>query len=94
MPTCTVHHVSVDHDLPVPPYRQVAAILRKRIADGELVGRLPGERYLASDYGVAVGTVRKALGLLRDEGLVETVHGWGTYVHGHRPPPESGAGAY
>jgi GntR family transcriptional regulator len=64
----------------------VAAILRQRIADGELTGRLPGERYMAADYGVAVGTIRKAVALLREEGLVETVHGWGSYVHGHRPP--------
>jgi GntR family transcriptional regulator len=82
--------MTVDHDLPVPPYRQLAAILRQLIADGELAGRLPGERYLAADYGVAVGTVRKAIAVLRDEGLVETVHGWGSYVHGHRPPTAPG----
>lgn len=87
-----MHHVTVDHDLPVPPYRQLAAILRAQIRDGELTGRLPGERYMAADYGVAVGTVRKALGLLRDEGLIETVHGWGSYVHGHRPPVSPGGG--
>lgn len=84
--------MTVDHDLPVPPYRQVAAILRQRIAEGELTGRLPGERYMAADLGVAVGTVRKAISMLRDEGLVETVHGWGSYVHGQRPAGETGGG--
>jgi DNA-binding GntR family transcriptional regulator len=84
--------MTVDHDLPVPPYRQLAAILRQRITDEELTGRLPGERYLAADYGVAVGTVRKAIAMLRDEGLVETVHGWGSYVHGTRPPGGSSGG--
>ncbi|HEV2376214.1 MAG TPA: winged helix-turn-helix domain-containing protein [Streptosporangiaceae bacterium] len=84
--------MTVDHDLPVPPYRQLAAILRQRIADGELTGRLPGERYMAADFGVAIGTVRKALHILRGEGLIETVQGWGTYVQGYRPPGEGGAG--
>ena len=79
---CTVPAMTVDHDLPVPAWRQVAAILRQRIADGELTRWHPGERYLATDLGVAVGTVRKAIAQLRDEGLIDTVHGRGSYVHG------------
>lgn len=64
-----------------PPYRQLAAILRTKIGAGEITARLPGERALAEEYGVALGTVRKAIAVLRDEeGLVETTPGWGTYV--------------
>ena len=48
---------------------------------------------MAADFGVAVGMVRKAVGLLRDEGLIETVHGWGSYVHGHRPPTQGSGGS-
>jgi DNA-binding GntR family transcriptional regulator len=69
-----------------PPWRQVAEDLRRRIADGEWAGRLPSEKTLAQDYGVALGTVRKALMELRSEGLIMTDKGWGSYVAGTKPP--------
>jgi GntR family transcriptional regulator len=68
----------------VPPWRQLAAILRDKIASGEYAGRMPGERHLAQEYGLALVTVRKAVHQLRDEGLVRSSPGWGTYV----VPPE------
>lgn len=73
----------IDPQAARPPYRQLAAILRAKIRAGEITARLPGERALADEYGVALGTVRKAIAVLRDEeGLVETTPGWGTYVKG------------
>lgn len=63
-----------------PPYIQLAAILRERIAAGEIEGRVPAEKALAQQYGVAIGTVRKAMAILRDEGLIYTIRGWGTFV--------------
>jgi DNA-binding transcriptional MocR family regulator len=42
--------------------------------------RLPPERELARDCGVAYDTVRRAAVLLRERGLIVTVHGRGTYV--------------
>jgi DNA-binding GntR family transcriptional regulator len=76
----TVRGVAVDRGLPVAPWKQLAAILRDRITSGELTGRMPSERTLTQEYGLAHGTVRKAIAQLRDEGLVETVAGLGTYV--------------
>ena len=38
------------------------------------------ERELAQDFGVAYDTVRRAAALLRERGLILTVHGRGTYV--------------
>lgn len=74
-----------------PPYRQLADILRAKITGGEITARLPGERALADEYGVALGTVRKAIAVLRDEeGLVETTPGWGTYVRGRDRSPDEG----
>jgi GntR family transcriptional regulator len=72
--------VPIDHGSSVPPYRQLAAILRERIESGELTGRLPGEKHLMQEFGLALGTVRKAVKVLRDEGLIETVPGWGSYT--------------
>jgi GntR family transcriptional regulator len=75
----------INHDGGLPPYRQLAAILARRIARGELARRLPSEKNLAQEYGVAQSTVRKALALLREAGLVRTHKGWGTEI---LPPGE------
>jgi GntR family transcriptional regulator len=74
--------VTVDHQSNVPPYRQVAAILRARIEAGELAPkqRLPSIADLVQEYGIARTTASKALRVLADEGLAEVVPGWGTYV--------------
>ncbi|MDX6390314.1 MAG: hypothetical protein QOJ73_1377, partial [Streptosporangiaceae bacterium] len=40
----------------------------------------PAERELATVYGVAYDTVRRANELLRERGLIVTVHGRGTFV--------------
>jgi DNA-binding GntR family transcriptional regulator len=67
---------------PVPPYRQLAAILRSQIESGELAPgtQLPSVITLAGTYELAVPTVRKAITLLKDEGLVTGVAGYGTFV--------------
>jgi GntR family transcriptional regulator len=67
---------------PQPLYVQLAAILRDMISSGELEPRapLPSESYLQQEQGVSRGTVRMAVGILRDEGLVVTIGGRGTFV--------------
>lgn len=67
---------------PVPPYRQLAAILRQQIEDGTLPAesKLPSILDLAASYEVGSVTVRKAIALLKAEGLVVTVGGYGTFV--------------
>jgi GntR family transcriptional regulator len=69
-------------DSPTPVYVRVADWIESRIKSGELKSgaRLPPERELASDYGVAYDTVRRATALLRERSLIITVHGRGTYV--------------
>lgn len=78
--------VSVNHGSNVPPYRQVAAVLRERIESGELAPRqrLPSIARLVQEYGIARTTAAKALKVLVDEGLAEVVPGWGTYVADRR----------
>lgn len=73
---------TVDPLSSVPVYQQVAAILRARIASGELAPDrpVPSEAQLVQEYGIARGTARRAIEVLRDEGLVVTVQGRGTYV--------------
>nr|WP_308801552.1 GntR family transcriptional regulator [Streptomyces polyasparticus] len=63
-------------------YVQLANILEGRIRRGELAPgqRLPGELVTAADFGVGPVTVRRALAILREKGLVVTVHARGTFV--------------
>jgi DNA-binding GntR family transcriptional regulator len=64
-------------DNPTPVYVRVADWIESRIKSGELK---PGALDLARDCGVAYDTVRRAAVLLRERGLIVTVHGRGTYV--------------
>jgi GntR family transcriptional regulator len=72
----------VDRGAAQPLYRQLAAELRARIYDGTYPrgSRLPAEPELIAEHGVSRVTVRLALGLLREEGLVEPSRGRGTFV--------------
>lgn len=65
-------------------YAALAAALRHRIVGGEWpTGTpLPAETSLAAEHGVALGTLRRALDLLAEQGLIERRHGKGTYVRG------------
>jgi len=65
-----------------PVYVQIAQDIRSRIESGELRSgtRLRSERDLAEFYGVAYGTIRRTMKALREAGLIETVHGHGTFV--------------
>jgi GntR family transcriptional regulator len=73
--------MSVDPASPVPAYQQLAAILRERIAKGDWRhGPLPSVKDLQDTYDVGRDTVLRAIGMLRDEGLVFTVPRRGTYV--------------
>jgi GntR family transcriptional regulator len=63
-------------------YRAIADDLRRRVDAGEFAaGRLlPSESELSASHGVSRVTVRKALELLRDEGLVASRQGFGWFV--------------
>jgi GntR family transcriptional regulator len=63
-------------------YAVMADHIAARIAAGELKpgARLPGERDLAQEYRVAIGTARRAVEELRQRGLVVTLPAKGTYI--------------
>jgi GntR family transcriptional regulator len=64
--------------LPLPKYHQIYLVLREQLAEGRYAGGLPGELALAGHFGVARITVRKALGQLAAEGLIDRSPGRGT----------------
>lgn len=74
---------------PLPLYHQVYRRMRERIAAGDLrIGvRLPAEGVLARQMDVSRITLRHALKLLSDEGLIARVHGRGTFVSGRTRTP-------
>jgi GntR family transcriptional regulator len=67
---------------PLPPYRQIAAILRRRIESGQYPPdtRIPTESELVEAFEVARTTARRAIAALREEGLIYTVPQRGSYV--------------
>ena len=67
---------------PRPPYLQIADDLRRQIRDGRFQPgeRLPSNKAMADTYQSAPETIRRALSMLRDEGLTATQSTRGTFV--------------
>ena len=72
----------IDVHSPEPSYQQLARLLRERIVSGQIGPReaLPSLTYLTGETGLAVGTVRRAIALLVEEGVAYTVPGRGTFA--------------
>lgn len=82
--TSTIIRVKVNRTEPLDLHEQVAAEIRRAIAEGEAKPgeRLPPARDLAAILGVNSNTVLRALRQLRDEGLLEFRRGRGVTVLG------------
>jgi GntR family transcriptional regulator len=82
--TRTMISVNVDRSEPVALHDQVAAEIRRAIAEGEARPgeRLPLAKDIAAILGVNKNTVLRAMHILRDEGLVEFGRGNGITVTG------------
>jgi DNA-binding GntR family transcriptional regulator len=65
-----------------PKYQRIADGLRREIREGRYKPgeRMPAETVLVDRFRVSLPTIRQALGVLRAEGLIESVHGKGTFV--------------
>jgi GntR family transcriptional regulator len=72
----------IERDVAEPAWRQLAAILRRRIHAGRYQPghAIPSEKQCEAEFGISRGTCRKAIAVLRGEGLVITVPGRGSYV--------------
>ncbi len=61
-------------------YVQVADAIAARIASGLYLIKLPAESDLAEEFEVSYPTVRHAMAILRERGLIVSIHGRGTFV--------------
>lgn len=70
-----------------PKYREIADDVRRRLEAGEFneKRKLPPERDLRAHYDASLMTVRQALGVLKDEGLLESRVGSGWWLTQWRP---------
>ena len=75
----------IDRQALEPAYVQLVNILREQIAKGLYLptNRVPSESELCTRYQLSPMTVRRAINVLLDQGIVSTIQGSGTYV---RPP--------
>jgi GntR family transcriptional regulator len=76
--------VQLPGELELPHYRRLAELVRARVADGTYRPgeRIPSENEFARSTGLSFLTVRQALKILVDEGILERFQGKGTYVTG------------
>lgn len=78
---------AISRSNPTPIYRQIADQLRHRITSDEFAKsqKLPSNRELAERYKVNHLTVRQALKLLEQDGIIDIAHGRGAFILGQSP---------
>lgn len=72
----------------LPLHIQIAELIIRDMASGRLIDgeKLPPEREMAADLGIAVGTLRKALHRLTAQGMLERVQGSGNFIKAKASP--------
>ncbi|MFC0861864.1 GntR family transcriptional regulator [Sphaerimonospora cavernae] len=66
--------MTIDPNADRPVYKQLADLIRARIESGEYRPgqRLPAENHYVAEYGISRDSVRRAIAVLRGEGLIVT----------------------
>jgi DNA-binding transcriptional regulator YhcF (GntR family) len=74
--------INIEKTSPIPTYKQIKDRIKEAISSGELQSgeRLPAERDLAKELGIARGTITKAYLELENDGLISMTQGKGTFV--------------
>jgi GntR family transcriptional regulator len=87
--------MTIDRDGAVAPYLQLAAILRERIRSGQIPAgrRIPSQSELEQEFDLGRNTIKRAVEILKNEGLVETSPGRGLFVVDSEPPASQDAEA-
>ena len=72
--------MTINHESGETVYMQLANILRAKIVSGEITARVPSVKTLSQEYGISHVSTERALGILRDEGLIYSAIGKGWFV--------------
>ncbi|MCP4576207.1 MAG: GntR family transcriptional regulator [Deltaproteobacteria bacterium] len=77
-----VNSLNIDRQSYEPAYAQLVRMLRQQIASGEFRkgSKLPSEADICKKFEVSPMTVRRAINVLADQGVITTVQGKGTFV--------------
>ena len=75
----------IDTNNPIPYHLQIKDILSKEIVEGNYKERIPSERDLMDRFSVSRTTIREAISHLVSEGVLEKIHGKGTFIS-QKPP--------
>jgi GntR family transcriptional regulator len=88
--------VVIDPTSDRPVYQQVADELRRRILDGTVTpgDRMPSETELMGEFGISRTTARLTYGVLRAEGLIDSMKGRGVFVRDRRDAQRVASGRY
>ena len=70
----------IDSDSVVPPYEQVAKMMRDEIAQGAMTGRIPSLHTIAEHHHVSHRMAARAVEILKGEGMIVDVPGEGEFV--------------
>ncbi len=81
----------LDRASPLPLWAQLTDDLMARIGTAGFTESFPSEHQLVAEYGVSRHTVREALRRLRDDGLLDSARGRGTWVRAGRLEQPLGA---
>jgi DNA-binding transcriptional regulator YhcF (GntR family) len=70
----------IDPDSAVPPYEQVAKMMRDEIAQGAMTGRIPSVHTIAEHHQVSHRVAARALEILKGEGMIVSRGSEGDFV--------------
>ncbi|MGI6225223.1 MAG: GntR family transcriptional regulator [Peptococcales bacterium] len=70
----------LDSKNPLPLHEQLKNILKDEILSGQYKEKIPSERELMERFSISRSTVRQAILALVNEGVLEKVHGRGTFI--------------
>lgn len=76
--------MTLDPSSPIPLHAQLKDVLKQTIERGEYKERIPSEQELIRTFAVSRTTVREAVAALVRDGVLQKIHGKGTFVRSHR----------